>query len=212
MRQTDVVRTDVPGALNRAVAVLRAGSLVAFPTDTVYGVGADAANPAAVSQLYAAKLRPEGKAIPLLLGEGSDLDRLAVNLPPVAQRLVAAFWPGALTLVAWRSRAVIDMVTAGGPTVALRLPDHTVARALARALGGALAATSANISGAREATTAAEVLAQLAGRIDLLLDGGPCVGGAASTVLDVTTDPPTVLRAGALDAGLLQRILAQPGH
>lgn len=210
MRRTDVLRTDAPGALNQAVAVLRAGGLVAFPTDTVYGVGANATNAAAVGQLYAAKVRPEGKAIPLLLGDVRDLEGLAENLPPVAERLMDAFWPGALTLVVWRSPAVADIVTAGGPTVAVRLPDHVVARALARALGGALAATSANVSGAREATTAAEVLDQLAGRIDLVLDGGRCAGGTASTVLDLTTEPPTVLRTGALDSGLLQRILAWP--
>lgn len=210
--RTEVLRADAPGALNQAVAVLRAGGLVAFPTDTVYGVGADAANEAAVSQLYAAKVRPAGKAIPLLLGDASNLDALAVNLPGVAERLMAAFWPGALTLVVWRSNAVADIVTAAGPTVAVRLPDHVVARALARNLGGALAATSANLSGAHEAMTAQEVVDQLAGRIDLVLDGGVCAGGTASTVLDLTTDPPAVLRHGALDAGLLQRILAFPNR
>ncbi len=210
MRRTEILRVDAPGALNQAVAVLRAGGLVAFPTDTVYGVGADAAHEAAVSQLYAAKVRPEGKAIPLLLADPGDLDPLATNLPPVTERLMAAFWPGALTLVVWRSRAVSDRVAAGGPTVAVRLPDHVVPRALARSLGGVLAATSANISGAQEATTAREVLAQLSGRVDLVLDGGTCAGGTASTVLDVTTNPPTIVRAGALDVDLLRRILDRP--
>lgn len=204
---TDVLRVDAPGALNHAVAVLRAGGLVAFPTDTVYGIGADAANDAAVGRLYQAKLRPAGKAIPLLLGDTTDLDALAVQLPEVTTRLTAAFWPGALTLVVRRSAAVTTIVAAGGATVAVRLPNHPIPRALARALGGALAVTSANLSGSHEAVTAAEVMDQLAGRIDLVLDGGACHGGVASTVLDVTTNPPTVVRAGALDAGLLQRIL-----
>lgn len=212
MQRTEVLRVETPGALNQAVAVLRTGGLVAFPTDTVYGVAADPLNEAAVSRLYAAKVRPEGKAIPLLLGDAGDLDPLAVNLPPVAERLIGAFWPGALTLVVWRSRLVADVVAAGGPTVAVRLPDHVVARALARSLGGALAATSANRSGAPEATTAAAVMDQLAGRIDLVLDGGVCAGGIASTVLDLTTEPPRLVRPGSLDVGLLQRILAQPDH
>ncbi len=204
---TEVLRVDTPGTLNRAVAVLRAGGLLAFPTDTVYGIGADAANDAAVSRLYQAKLRPAGKAIPLLLGDATDLDALAQHLPEVTTRLIAAFWPGALTLVIQRSATVSAVVAAGGSTVAVRLPNHPIPRALARALGGALAVTSANLSGSHEAVTAAEVLDQLAGRIDLILDGGTCHGGVASTVLDVTTKPPTIVRAGALDAGLLQRIL-----
>lgn len=206
--QTLVLFADRPGALAQAVAVLRSGGLVAFPTDTVYGVGAHAYLPAAVARLYAAKVRPEGKAIPLLLGDAADIERVSRNLPPLTQRLTNAFWPGALTLVVPRNPELPDIVTAGGPTVAVRLPDHPVPRALARALGAPLAATSANLSGQAEATSAADVLAQLDGRIDLLLDGGHCAGGIASTVLDLTAQPPAILRQGALNPGLLQRLLA----
>lgn len=206
--KTHVVSADRPGALAQAAAVLRAGGLVAFPTDTVYGVGAHALLPDAVARLYTAKVRPEGKAIPLLLADAADIERVSRDLPPLAWRLIAAFWPGALTLVVPRSAWLPDIVTAGGPTVAVRLPDHPTPRALARALGAPLAATSANLSGQAEATTAAEVLAQLEGRIELLLDGGVCAGGVASTVLDLTVYPPAILRAGALDLAPLQRLLA----
>lgn len=206
--KTHVVSADRPGALAQAAAVLRAGGLVAFPTDTVYGVGAHALLPDAVARLYTAKVRPEGKAIPLLLADAADIERVSRDLPPLASRLIAAFWPGALTLVVPRSAWLPDIVTAGGPTVAVRLPDHPAPRALARALGAPLAATSANLSGQAEATTAAEVLAQLDGRIELLLDGGVCAGGVASTVLDLTVHPPAILRAGALDLAQLQRLLA----
>ncbi len=206
--KTHVVSADRPGALAQAAAVLRAGGLVAFPTDTVYGVGAHALLPDAVARLYTAKVRPEGKAIPLLLADAADIERVSRDLPPLAWRLIAAFWPGALTLVVPRSAWLPDIVTAGGPTVAVRLPDHPTPRALARALGAPLAATSANLSGQAEATTAAEVLAQLEGRIELLLDGGVCAGGVASTVLDLTVHPPAILRAGALDLAPLQRLLA----
>lgn len=206
--KTHVVSADRPGALAQAAAVLRAGGLVAFPTDTVYGVGAHALLPEAVARLYTAKVRPEGKAIPLLLADAADIERVSRDLPPLAWRLIAAFWPGALTLVVPRSAWLPDIVTAGGPTVAVRLPDHPAPRALARALGAPLAATSANLSGQAEATTAAEVLAQLDGRIELLLDGGVCAGGVASTVLDLTVHPPAILRAGALDLAQLQRLLA----
>lgn len=206
--QTRVISADRPGALAQAVAVLRAGGLVAFPTDTVYGVGAHAYLPAAVARLYTAKVRPEGKAIPLLLGDAADIERVSRDLPQLTQRLMDAFWPGALTLVVPRNPELPDIVTAGGPTVAVRLPDHPVPRALARALGASLAATSANLSGQAEASSAADVLAQLDGRIDLLLDGGRCPGGVPSTVVDLTAQPPAILRQGALDPGLLQRLLA----
>ena len=206
--QTRVISADRPGALAQAVAVLRTGGLVAFPTDTVYGVGVHAYLPAAVARLYTAKVRPEGKAIPLLLGDAADVERVSRDLPRLTQRLMDAFWPGALTLVVPRNPELPDIVTAGGPTVAVRLPDHPVPRALARAVGAPLAATSANLSGQAEAVSAADVLAQLDGRIDLLLDGGRCPGGVASTVVDLTVQPPAILRQGALDPELLQRLLA----
>jgi L-threonylcarbamoyladenylate synthase len=191
-----------------AVRLLRGGELVAFPTDTVYGVGAIVWNGPAVAGLYEAKLRPAGKAIPVLLAGPEDLSLIAGALPPAAARLAGAFWPGALTLVVPKAARLPDEVTGGGPSVAVRVPDHDIARALIRAAGAPLATTSANLSGRPSPVTAQEVAAQLEGRIALILDGGPCPGGIASTVVDLTGDEPVVLRPGPITADDIARVLA----
>ncbi len=185
-------------AVERAVALLRAGELVAFPTDTVYGVGALAWDEEAVGKLYTAKIRAGHKAIPILLADPADLLLVAADLPPAALRVAERFWPGALTLVVPRNRRVPDIVTAGGDTVAVRVPDHDAVRALIRAAGAPLATTSANLSGAASPVTAAEVAAQLSGRVSLILDGGPCPGGTPSTILDLTGETAVILREGPL--------------
>jgi len=184
-------------AMAEAVRILSAGGLVAFPTDTVYGVGAHAFQPQAVEKIYAAKIRLRDKAIPLLLSTSNDLSLVAESIPPVAHLLAERFWPGGLTLVL-RKRAIVSDVVSPGPTVAVRVPDHAVTQALIAALGAPLAATSANLAGNPSPVTAQEVVGELAGRIELILDGGPCPGGIPSTVLDLTTDPPTILRSGAI--------------
>lgn len=160
--------------------------------------------PAAVERLYVVKERPRGKAIPLLLGDAADVERIARDVPALANRLIERFWPGGLTLVLWAQPHVPHIVTAGTGRVALRLPDHAVPRALARALGAPLAATSANLSGRSSPRTAADVLADLDGRVELILDGGPCAGGVDSTVVDLTVSPPRIARAGAVAADVLQ--------
>jgi len=193
-------------SMAEAVRILSAGGLVAFPTDTVYGVGAHALQPQAVEKIYAAKIRPRDKAIPLLLATTDDLSLVAENVPPVAHLLAERFWPGGLTLVL-RKRAIVSEAVSPGPTVAVRVPDHGVAQALIAALGVPLAATSANLAGNPSPVTAQEVMAELAGRIELILDGGPCPGGVPSTVLDLTTDPPTVLRSGAITVEDIRDIL-----
>jgi L-threonylcarbamoyladenylate synthase len=185
-----------PRSLAQAVEILRAGGLVAFPTDTVYGLGARAWDAAAVAQLYVAKGRAESKAIPILLASADALGEVADQVPPLAWALAARFWPGPLTLVVPRQARVPDVVTGGGDTVAVRVPNHPVALQLIKALGEPLAATSANLSGAPSPVSADDVLSQLRGRIPLILDGGPCPGGLASTVLDLTTEPPVILRRG----------------
>ena len=199
-----------PEDIARAAQVLCDGGIVAFPTDTVYGVGAHAFRPRAVEQLYVAKRRPRDKAIPLLISGVDALPLVTRSVPDVAYVLAARFWPGALTLVFWRAEQVSDAVTCGGDTVAVRVPDHVVAQALLAALGAPLAATSANLSGRLPPVSAGDVLAQLEGRIDLLLDGGVCPGGVASTVLDLTCTPPRVLRAGGIPgeqiAGVIDEI------
>jgi L-threonylcarbamoyladenylate synthase len=194
-----------PSGFYRAVALLRAGQLVAFPTDTVYGVGAVICDREAVGKLYEAKLRPSDKAIPVLLSDVTELPMVACDPRKEVLRLAERFWPGPLTLVIPRSEAVPDDVTAGGATVAVRVPDHELARALIRAVGAPLATTSANLSGQPSPVTAQEVAVQLGRRISLVLDGGPCPGGVASTVVDLTGPVPTILRPGPLS---LQEILA----
>jgi L-threonylcarbamoyladenylate synthase len=170
---------------------------VAFPTETFYGLGAAALEPAAVRRIFAVKGRPEAKPLLLLVDSEAMVERLA-EVPGSARALMARYWPGPLTLVL-RARAAVPVeVTAGSGTVGLRLSAHPVARALVAALGAPVTAPSANPSDLPPPTTAAEVLAHFAGRIALVLDGGPTPGGAPSTVLDVTVDPPRVLRAGAL--------------
>jgi L-threonylcarbamoyladenylate synthase len=195
--QTTCTR-DRPSDIAHAVRVLRDGGTIAFPTDTVYGIGAHAFLPQAVEKLYVVKTRPRSRAIPLLISGVDALPQVASPIPETATELAARFWPGALTLVLPRTAQVSDTVTAGGDTVAVRAPDHPLVRALLAGLGAPLAATSANISGQPAPVTAQGVLAQLDGRVNLLLDGGTCPGGIASTVLDLTTSPPSVLRAGSL--------------
>jgi L-threonylcarbamoyladenylate synthase len=194
-----------PAEVERAAERLRAGELVAFPTDTVYGVGALVWDAAAVGGLYTAKLRPADKAIPVLLADPADIGLVARSLTPLARRIAERFWPGALTLVVARAERGPAEVIAGGDSVAVRVPDHALARQLIRLAGAPLATTSANLSGGPSPVTAEEVLAQLDGRIPLILDGGRCPGGVPSTVLDLTGPEPAVLRPGPLS---LAEILA----
>ncbi len=198
--KTELIHAANPEATPRAVDVLRAGGLVAFPTDTVYGLAAMPWNTQAVERLYEAKERPSERAIPLLLSDAEHLPRVAI-IPPLCResvdKLVDRFWPGALTLVLLKTDAVPEAVS-HGTTVAVRVPALSLARALIRAAGGVLAVTSANISGQPSPVTAEEVASQLGGRIDLIVNGGACPGGVPSTIVDCTASPPTLLRRGAI--------------
>jgi len=196
-------------AIGVAVQILTKGGLVAFPTDTVYGVGAHAFQPQAVERIYTAKIRPRDKAIPILLAQADDLLLVTEGITETARLLAERFWPGGLTLVLPKRANVPDVVSAGGPTVAVRVPDHPVARSLISALRAPLAGTSANLSGHPSPVTAEEVKAGLGGRIELILDGGRCPGGIPSTVLDLTTEPPAILRAGAIGAEEIEAALAE---
>jgi L-threonylcarbamoyladenylate synthase len=192
-----VLSPDEPGALEQAAAALRAGGLVAFPTDTLYGVGALAHDAAAVDRLYLAKERPMDKGMPILLADPHDLDRVAERISPLARRLIVRFWPGPLTLIVPK-KADLPPAISPNQGVAVRMPDHGLARALIRAAGGALAVSSANRTGSEPARTAAEALAALEGRVDLILDGGSVPIGVPSTILDCTVAPARVLRDGAI--------------
>jgi len=195
-------------AIDVAARILAEGGLVAFPTDTVYGVGAHAFQPDAVERIYVAKIRPRDKAIPILLAQPDDLVLVAEGITEPAWLLAERFWPGGLTLVLPKKANIPDVVSAGGSTVAVRIPDHPTPLALIAALGAPLAATSANLSGHPSPVTAQEVEAELEGRIELILDGGRCSGGIPSTVLDLTTDPPAILRAGAVGVEEIKAALA----
>ena len=196
--------------IDEAVEVLRNGGVAAIPTDTVYGLAAHGLDPAAVARVFEAKGRPPGMALPLLLSDVHDLPLCCVDVPASARWLADAFWPGSLTLVLRRTDAVPDTVTAGGDTVAVRVPDHPVPREVARRLGSPITGTSANRSGLPPATTAAEVRDQLGGRVDYVLDGGPARSGVPSTVLDLTGPEPVIVRPGAVSAGAIAEALGTP--
>lgn len=190
-----------PEAIARAADVLRAGGLVAFPTETVYGLGANALDAAAVARIFLAKGRPANNPLIVHVAHPSAARDLVTAWPQTADELAKRFWPGPLTLVLPRSSAVPDIVTAGGPTVAVRMPAHAVARALIVAAGVPLAAPSANRSTRLSPTRAEHVMRDLDGRIQLVLDGGRTAGGLESTVLDLSTTPPRLLRPGLIVPG-----------
>lgn len=194
---TQVLPADDPAAIARAAAALRAGRLVAFPTETVYGLGAAALDPDAVRRIFAAKERPADNPLIVHVAAAEQAAPLVREVTPAARRLMS-FWPGPLTLVLPRAASVPDLTTAGQDTVALRVPAHPAALALLRAAAIPVAAPSANRSGRPSPTTAAHVLADLEGRVDLILDGGPTEVGLESTVVDATREPPLVLRQGGL--------------
>ncbi|MGY6410201.1 MAG: L-threonylcarbamoyladenylate synthase [Alkalilacustris sp.] len=195
--------------LDTAARLLAEGALVAFPTETVYGLGADARNPAAVAAIYAAKGRPQFNPLIVHVPDIEAARRLAV-FDPLAERLAAAFWPGPLTLVLPGRGGIAELATAGLPSVALRIPAHPTARALLARAGVPVAAPSANPSGRISPTTADHVLQGLDGRIAAVLDAGPCAVGVESTILALTKGAPRLLRPGGLPAEALADLLGAP--
>jgi len=194
----------------RAAGVLRAGGLVAFPTETVYGLGADASNASALRRLYSVKRRPADHPVIVHVGTAAQLDDLAADVPELARILARACWPGPLTLVVRRRPgAVADEATGGRDTVGVRVPDHPLARALLDAFGGPVAAPSANRFGKVSPTTARHVRDDLDGDVDVILDGGPCDVGVESTIVDVTGDAPVVLRVGGVSEARLTDLLSR---
>lgn len=192
-------------AIEQANALLAAGELIAFPTDTVYGLAADISNEAAIERIFQVKERDENKAIAVLVASETQIPLLTDELPPAALRLARAFWPGGLTLIV-RKLATLPPALSPTDTVGIRMPDHPFARRLLERTGP-LATTSANLSGGPNPKTAQDVLSQLGGRIPLIIDGGSCPGGVPSTVVDCSGDQIQVLRAGAIPTERLLEVL-----
>lgn len=205
---TQLLPADLPGAINRAAAEARAGNLIVIPTDTLYGLACDAFNPAAVRAIYAAKQRPFSKPIPILLADSSDLLRVVRHVPAVAQIFINQYWPGPLTLLLPKHPdlpAEISHID----SVAVRIPNSRVGRDIIRAAGGALAVTSANLSGQEPAETAVDALNKLAGWVTAVVDDGPSPHAAASTILDCTGHELKVLREGPISTQSLLGLAKQ---
>ena len=200
--QSTLLPADMPGAIRRAAADLRAGHLIVIPTDTLYGLAGDAFNPAAVRAIYAAKQRPFSKPLPILLADNSDLTRVARFVPLIASVLIDQHWPGPLTLLLPKHPELPAEIS-DNDSVAVRIPDNQAARAVIRAAGGALAVTSANLTEQAPATSAVEALEKLAGFVTAVIDDGPSPHAAASTILDCTGPELKILREGPISADLL---------
>jgi L-threonylcarbamoyladenylate synthase len=203
MTETLVIRSTDENCLSSVTAVIQAGGLVAFPTDTVYGLGCDAFNAKAIRRLYEAKRRTQGKALPVLIATLADLDQVALNVTQEILNIGKAFWPGPLTIVMEKHHDLPDEISAES-TIGIRIPAHPVALDILKSCGP-LAVSSANVSGGLDAKTAPEVLEQLSGRIHLVVDSGPSLGSEPSTVIDVTRKLVRILRDGPIS---MEEILA----
>jgi L-threonylcarbamoyladenylate synthase len=191
--------------IEKGARILRKGGVIAFPTDTVYGLGADAFNSMAVERIYEIKYRSKSHRFPLLIADAKQLIALAEPIPELAWFLAAQFWPGGVTLVLSK-RDSVPAYLASGSTIAVRVPNHRACLTLLEHLARPLIGTSANISGHLPALTANEVRQQLGGKIDLIIDGGKCPGGKESTILDITREPPVVLRQGIVPSHEIDRV------
>jgi len=195
--------------LDQAVSILRRGGLVAFPTETVYGLGADATNGSAIERIFAAKGRPSTNPLIVHVADESVARRYAAHWPENATKLARAFWPGPLTIVVAKTESIVPQVSAGLNSVGLRVPAHPLALALLKDFDGPVAAPSANASGRISPTTAAHVQKDLAGKVDLILDGGPCEVGIESTVLDLSGTLATILRPGGVSREQIEAVVGQ---
>jgi L-threonylcarbamoyladenylate synthase len=195
--------------LDEAAEIIRKGGTVAFPTETVYGLGADGLNPDAVLKIFEAKERPPGNPLSLLIYSREDLGKITKNIPEKAFRLMDAFWPGPLTIVLEKNDTVPEITSGNLPSIGLRMPDHRIPLELVKRAGIPLAAPSANLSGKPSPSLAIHVLADLAGRIDAVIDGGGTAIGLESTVIDMTVEPPVVLRLGAVGIDELEELIGR---
>ncbi len=203
------MRTQLLYDIDSAANMLRRGSLVALPTETVYGLAADATRERAVRAVYGAKGRPEEKPLNVLVDGMEMVETVCRDIPAAAYRLAEEFWPGPLTMILWGNGALPPIVSAMGATQGVRCPAHPLTLAVLRALGKPLACPSANLSGYPSPKSAQDVLEQLSGRIEAVLDGGPCAVGVESTILDLTATPCRILRQGGLSRKRLEQVLGE---
>jgi len=211
-RETQLFRVseeNFDAVLDEAAEIIRRGGTVAFPTETVYGLGANGLDPEAVRKIFEAKERPPGNPLSLLVHSGEDVGKVAKNIPEKAFRLMEAFWPGPLTIVLEKKDIVPEITSGNLPSIGLRMPDHRIPLELVKRAGTPLAAPSANLSGKPSPSLAAHVLADLTGRIDAVIDGGGAAIGLESTVVDMTVEPPVVLRPGAVGIVELERVIGK---
>jgi L-threonylcarbamoyladenylate synthase len=198
---------DIRQQIEKGIEIIRQGGVIAFPTDTVYGLGAGVYKESGIQRIFDIKHRPSEMALPILLADASQIHEVAKELPPYAWRLIKEFLPGGLTLVVFRTKVVKDLITGGGDTVAIRIPDHPVPRALIKGSGMPVIGTSANVSGKPPVLTAQEVRNEIGESVDLIIDGVPVPSGKESTVVDVTGDVPVILRIGAISRDEIAKVV-----
>jgi L-threonylcarbamoyladenylate synthase len=201
------VSTKIQKQINKAVEILRKGGVIAYPTDTVYGLGTGIYNESGIKRVYEIKKRSAGVALPVLLADVSQIHEVAKDLPPDAWRLIKEFMPGGLTLIVYCSRVISDLITAGGDTVAIRIPDHPVPQALIKGLGMPIVGTSANISGRPTLTSAEDVRREFGKSVDMVIDAEPAPNGKESTVVDLASAIPVVLREGVISRAEIARVI-----
>ena len=195
----------------KAALIIKSGGVISFPTRYLYGLGADAFNPNAVDKVFKIKRRPYNKPLPVLVSKRIDLPGLVRNIPTSATRIMERFWPGAITLVFEAVDTLPENLTAGTDRIGIRMPEHPVAKALTDAVEGPITATSANITGHAGCSRVSDLDSLIADKLDLILDVGPLKGGRGSTVVDVTADPPKILREGAVPAKDIFAVLSTKG-
>jgi L-threonylcarbamoyladenylate synthase len=203
----DQLPSKIRKQIEKAVDILRKGGVIAFPTDTVYGLGTGIHNESGIKRIYEIKKRSTSVALPVLLADVAQLSEVSRALPAKAWRLINKFMPGGLTLIVFRNQAVSDLITAGGDTVAIRIPDHPVPRALIKGIGMPIIGTSANISGKPTLVSAEDVLGELGKNVDMIIDAEPAPNGKESTVVDIASDIPVVLREGAISRDQIAQLI-----
>lgn len=204
-----VSEENFDSVLDKAAVIIKSGGIVAFPTETVYGLGADGLNPEAVLRIFEAKERPPGNPLSLLVHSREDVKKVAKNIPEKAFRLMDAFWPGPLTIILEKQDIVPEITSGNLQSIGVRMPDHRIPLELIKRAGTPLAAPSANLSGKPSPSLAAHVISDLTGRIDAILDGGKAAIGLESTVIDMTVEPPVILRPGAVNLEELESIIGK---